>query len=148
MLELPGKVTSHIAKNDVVHDMLQLRNCFPYRTRSLAMSNAYLIVILSVNNIVHVNEKNRKQVTAVLKIVKGSHPLPPKKHAGGGGERERERIWKKSEKNYFCVELFPSDEAKRTIMVQCWRVGMWIQPYTDCFCTRTLYAKVYRFTPS
>ena len=104
MLELPGKVTSHIAKNDVVHDMLQLRNCFPYRTRSLAMSNAYLIVILSVNNIVHVNEKNRKQVTAVLKIVKGSHPLPPKKHAGGG-ERERENMEEIREKLFLCGTL-------------------------------------------
>ena len=60
------------------------------------MSSGYLIVILNVNNSVHINVKNRKQVTAVLKIVKGTkticpHPLPPKNMEG----EKMEGVWNK-----------------------------------------------------
>ena len=52
------KVTNQIAIKDVVHDMLQLRKCFSYRIRSLALSSGYLTVIFSVGNSVHLNVKN------------------------------------------------------------------------------------------
>ena len=78
LLELRGKVTSEIAKkNDVVHNMLRLGKCFPYRIRSLAMSSGYLLVIVSVNNSVYFNVKIREQVTAVLKILKGTKTVCP-----------------------------------------------------------------------
>ena len=74
-LELPGKVTRQKAKH-IVHNMLQLRKCFPCRIRSMAMSSGCLIVIFSVNNSIHINVKNRKQVTKKKKedeILKTSH---------------------------------------------------------------------------
>ena len=62
------------------------------------MSSGCLIVIFSVNISVHINVKNRKQITAVLKIVKVTknvcpHPLRPKNH----GEKEKKRRKKKGE---------------------------------------------------
>ena len=69
LLELRGKVTSQVAKNDVMHDTLRLRICFPYRIRWLTMSSGSLILIFNVSNSVHINVTNRRQVTAALIFV-------------------------------------------------------------------------------
>ena len=62
LLELRGKVTCQIDDNDVVHDMLQLTKCFPFRICSLAMSSGYLTVIFSVNSSVYNNVKNKNKL--------------------------------------------------------------------------------------
>ena len=86
------------------------------------------------------DEENKKNTRTVY-----PHALPLKR------ERERERkegVWDKIIRvNDFCVELFASDEGKRTITFQCWYVGRSIEPHADCFYTLTLCAEAYRFTP-
>ena len=76
--------------------MLQLKRCFPCRSRSLAMSSGYQIAIFSVNNstinlcsVAFRKQENGKQITAALNIVKGTKTvftpvLPPQKQTKTG----------------------------------------------------------------